>query len=48
MSREQNAGQSHTMKIGNNFFEKWKSSDIWEHHHRHHYVHEELGVFLVP
>ena len=30
MSRDQNAGQSHSMKIDNSSFERWKISNIWE------------------
>jgi hypothetical protein len=30
MSRDQNAGRSHYMKMDNSSFEGWKSSNIWE------------------
>jgi len=30
MSRDQNAGQSHSMIIDSSSFKKWKRSDIWE------------------
>jgi hypothetical protein len=30
MSRDQNAGRNHNIRIDNSFFEKWKSSNIWE------------------
>jgi len=30
MSREQNAGQSHNIKNDNSYFERGKSSDIWD------------------
>ena len=30
MSQDQNAWQSHGMKIDNSSFEWWKSSNIWE------------------
>ena len=30
MSRDQNAGQSHCIKIDISSFEEWKSSNIWE------------------
>jgi hypothetical protein len=30
MSRKQNAGQNHNVKIGNKLFEEWNSSGIWE------------------
>ena len=30
MSRDQNAGRSHSIKIDNSFLKGWKSSNIWE------------------
>jgi hypothetical protein len=30
LSRHQNAGQNHDIKIGNRCFNMWHSSDIWE------------------
>ena len=30
MSRDQNAAQSHSMKIDNSPLKEWKSSNIWE------------------
>jgi len=30
MSRDQNAGRSHSMKTGNSFLEGWNISNIWE------------------
>jgi hypothetical protein len=30
MSRDQNAGRSHNMKIDNIPFESWNSSNVWE------------------
>jgi len=30
MSRDQNAGRSHNMKIDNISFESWNSSNVWE------------------
>jgi hypothetical protein len=30
MSRDHNAGRSHSMKIDNSSIERWKSSNIWE------------------
>ena len=30
MSRDQNAGRRHRIKIDNSSFEKWNSSNIWE------------------
>ena len=30
MSRNQNAGRSHSMKIDNSSMKGWKSSNIWE------------------
>ena len=30
MSRDQNSGRSHSMKIDNSSIEGWKSSNIWE------------------
>jgi hypothetical protein len=30
MSRDQKAGRSRNLKIDNSFFDKWKSSNIWE------------------
>ena len=30
MSRDQNAGRSHCMKIDNSSLKGWKSSNIWE------------------
>jgi hypothetical protein len=30
MSRDQNAGQNHNMKLDNKSFERWNSSNIWE------------------
>jgi hypothetical protein len=30
MSRDQTAGQSHSMKVDNRSFEGWKSSNIWK------------------
>jgi len=31
MSRDQNAGQSHNIKIDGSYFERINSSNIWEH-----------------
>jgi hypothetical protein len=32
MSRDQNAGRSHNMKIDNSYVEReWNSSNVWEH-----------------
>ena len=30
VSRDQNAGRIHSMKMDNNSIERWKSSNIWE------------------
>jgi len=30
MSRDQNAGRSHSMKTDNSSFKGWNSSNIWE------------------
>jgi hypothetical protein len=30
MSRNENAGQNHNIKIDNKSFERWKNSNIWE------------------
>jgi len=30
VSRDQNAGRSHSMKINNSYFKGWKNSNIWE------------------
>jgi hypothetical protein len=30
LSRHQNAGQNHVIKVGNNILKMWHSSDVWE------------------